>query len=142
VKPDNIHEFMSAFILLAKDDHDKNVNSLLDELRPSADSLSKLVILLKSYNNSNNNTNTMGNSYTRYIVNENELMKAPFCVVCQAHTADVSIVGCGHVCLCFTHAQQMLHNSQLKQCPVCLQKCTSICHLQGLSKIDIQEVYE
>jgi hypothetical protein len=112
---------------------DKLTNSLLDELRPSASALTKLLKLLK------NDTNPTSTNASRYVVSESDLMKVPFCVVCQAHTADVLIVGCGHVCLCFNHAQQMLHNSQLKQCPVCLQKCTSICQLQGVSKVDVQE---
>lgn len=114
------------------EDRDNHMNSLLDDLRPSADALTKLVKLLKKDTNPNVTTNA-----PRYVVSEQDLMKVPFCVVCQAHTADVLIVGCGHVCLCFNHAQQMSHNSQLKHCPVCLQKCTSICQIQGLSKIDI-----
>ena len=123
----------------SKDDFGNDCHSLLNELRPSADALLKLVKFLKK---SDTTANTETANTQKYIVSESDLMKAPFCVVCQAHTADMIIVECGHVCLCFNHAQQMLHNNQLKQCPVCLQKCSSICQLQGLSKIDTQELQE
>ena len=122
-----------------KDDFGNDCHSLLNELRPSADALLKLVKFLKK---SDTTTSTETVNTQKYVVSEADLIKAPFCVVCQAHTADILIVGCGHVCLCFNHAQHLLHNNQLKQCPVCLQKCTSICQLQGLSKIDTQELEE
>jgi hypothetical protein len=55
----------------------------------------------------------------------------PFCVVCQAHTADTMILNCGHICLCHDHAVLMQENNQLDACPVCKMACVQICRVRG-----------
>lgn len=62
-----------------------------------------------------------------------ELVDAPFCVCCQANTATVAMLYCGHICLCVEHAEIMEGGQrQIKQCPLCKAECNGIVRLQGL----------
>lgn len=63
-------------------------------------------------------------------------IKAPFCIVCQANTADTAITPCGHVCLCFHHACHMESIKALSNCPVCKESCSGkFIQLKGLEAI-------
>eukprot|EP01041_Mallomonas_annulata_P007524 gene7524-15407_t len=59
-------------------------------------------------------------------------ISAPFCVICQANTADTMVLNCGHICLCSDHARHMTVNRQLDHCPLCKEACIGICRVQGL----------
>ena len=59
-------------------------------------------------------------------------IKAPFCVICQANTADVMIVDCGHICICYEHSLTMQNTGQLKVCPVCKGGVKAVCKVRGL----------
>ena len=59
-------------------------------------------------------------------------IKAPFCVICQANTADVMIVECGHICICHEHSLTMQNTGQLKTCPVCKGDVKAVCKVRGL----------
>ena len=59
-------------------------------------------------------------------------IKAPFCVICQANTADVMIVDCGHICICHEHSLTMQNTGQLKTCPVCKGDVKAVCKVRGL----------
>ena len=62
------------------------------------------------------------------------LILAPFCVACQAHTANVAFINCGHVCLCVEHYDQMpTVEEDLRRCPLC-SKNSRVCKLTGLSR--------
>ena len=60
------------------------------------------------------------------------IIKAPFCVICQANTADVMIVDCGHICICHEHSLTMQNTGQLKSCPVCKKDVQAVCKVRGL----------
>lgn len=61
------------------------------------------------------------------------LIMAPFCVACQAYTANVAFINCGHVCLCAEHCDQMPVNEDMRKCPLC-SKNSRVCKLTGLSR--------
>jgi hypothetical protein len=60
------------------------------------------------------------------------LIEAPFCVACQTQSADVCLVPCGHICLCFDHVCTMQTLAQLTLCPVCKAGVESVCRVNGL----------
>ena len=62
------------------------------------------------------------------------LIIAPFCIACQAHTANVAILSCGHICLCKEHAETMRSRNQLDHCPLCRLPSNGVCQLQGMNR--------
>lgn len=61
------------------------------------------------------------------------LILAPFCVACQAHTANVAFIKCGHVCLCAEHCDQMPMQDDMRRCPLCSRSSHTV-KLTGLSR--------
>ena len=59
-------------------------------------------------------------------------IKAPFCVICQSHTADTMLLSCGHICMCHDHALQMDLTGNLRVCPLCKAVVTGTCRAKGL----------
>lgn len=61
-------------------------------------------------------------------------IETPFCVVCQDHTADMIVLNCRHICLCYEHVVELGAQDQLKVCPLCQQPVTSIARVRGLTQ--------
>jgi hypothetical protein len=59
-------------------------------------------------------------------------IKPPFCVACQSYTADVCLVPCGHICLCYDHVCTMQSMGQLTFCPLCKSAVEAVCRVNGL----------
>ena len=101
------------------DDSDNNISS-------SSSSSSS------SHDSSNDSASSSSSLSFNGALSSTPTMKAPFCVICQANTADVMIVDCGHICICYEHCLTMQNTGQLKSCPVCKNEVKAVCKVRGL----------
>ncbi|CAF3282546.1 unnamed protein product [Rotaria socialis] len=62
-------------------------------------------------NNNNNITNNNGNNESDFKLNQD-------CTVCFDHLRDTVLIPCGHICLCYTCATELVEHGS-KQCPIC-----------------------